>query len=163
MQHCSSLQRGGEDLLLCDVVETAWDKPRTDMLTYGDEKKREAFRVAIEQAREDGLSPAEMASMITAAENGTHPANGVHRKETDDVIYEPGELPDGLIDLPSASKKYGIPGSTLRNWIRRGKLAAEGRLRAPAAGGGYVVVSQAGIEYCRDHPRKTGRKKRATP
>lgn len=70
------------------------------MLTYGDDKKREAFRAAIEQAREDGLSEAEMASMITATENGTYPANGAHPKNMEDVIYEPGELPEGLIDLP---------------------------------------------------------------
>ena len=124
------------------------------MLTYGDDKQREAFRVAIEQAREDGLSPAEMASMITAAENGTHPANGASPKGTDDVIYEPGELPEGLIDLPSASKKYGIKVGTLQAWIRRGKLPRRGRLKARAAGGGYIVTEQAAILHCRDNPRK---------
>jgi len=133
------------------------------MLTYGDEKKREAFRAAIEQAREDGLSPAEMASMITAAENGAHPANGARPKDTDDVIYEPGELPEGLIDLPSASKQYGIPGSTLRNWVARGKLPRCGRVRARAAGGGYIVTEMAAIEYCRDNPRKPWFNKSATP
>ena len=45
------------------------------MLTYGDDSKREAFLAAIERAREDGLSPAEMASMITAAEHEAHTAN----------------------------------------------------------------------------------------
>ena len=128
------------------------------MLTYGDDKKREAFRAAIEQAREDGLSESEMASMITAAQNGAHAVNGVHPKETDDVIYEPGELPDGLIDLPSASKKYGIRVETLRRWIQRGKIPKRGRLRARSPGGGYLVTVEAEILYCRDNPRKRGRK-----
>ena len=133
------------------------------MLTYGDDKRREAFRAAMERFREDGLSLDDMASMITAAKNEPQPTNGVYPTETGDVIYEPGDLPEGLIDLPSASKKFGIPGSTLRNWLRRGKLHRRGRVRARAAGGGYVVVSEAEIRYCRDNPLKTGRKKRATP
>ena len=37
---------------------------------------------------------------------------------------QPGNLPEGLIDLPSASKKYGIS-VVIRfaAWVRRGKLA----------------------------------------
>ena len=132
------------------------------MLTYGDDPKREAFRAAIERARQDGLSPAELASMITAVENETPATNGVHTKESDDVIYEPGELPEGLIDLPSASKKYGIPVRTLGQWIHRGKLPRCGRLRARAAGGGYIVTEEAAIVYCRDHPRKPGPKRSVT-
>ena len=84
------------------------------MLTYEDNTEREAFQAAIERARKNGLSEAEMASMITTAKHDTHQTNGVHPKETDDVIYEPGELPEGLIDLPSASKKYGIRIGTLQ-------------------------------------------------
>ena len=132
------------------------------MLTYGDDPKREAFRAAIERARQDGLSPAELASMITAVENETPGTNGVHTKESDDVIYEPGELPEGLIDLPSASKKYGISVITLRSWVQRGKLPRLGRLRGASPGRGYIVTDDAMIPYCRDNPRKTGRKKRAS-
>ena len=75
-----------------------------------------------------------------------------------DVIYEPGELPEGLIDLPTASKKYGIPVGTLRSWVRRGKLPHLGRVKAKAPGGGYIVTREADIEYCRSHPRKRGPK-----
>lgn len=133
------------------------------MLTYGDDKKREAFRAAMERFREDGLSLDDMASMITAAKNEQQPSNGVHPNEPEDVIYEPGNLPAGLIDLPSASKKYSIPVKTLRSWVHRGKLPRRGRLKARAAGGGYIVVEDAMIQHCRDNPLKTGRKKRATP
>jgi hypothetical protein len=124
------------------------------MLTYGDDSKREAFRAAIERARDDGLSEAEMAGMITATEYDNQPINGVHPVEQGDVIYEPGELPEGLIDLPSASKKYGIRVDTLRRWVQRGKLPRRGRMRARSPGGGYIVTVEAEILYCRDNPRK---------
>ena len=132
------------------------------MLTYGDDKKREAFRAAMERAREDGLSLDDMASMITAAKNEPQTTNGVHPTEAGDVIYEPGELPEGLIDLPSASKRYGIPVGTLRAWVHRGKLPRRGRLRAKSPGGGYVVTEEAQIIYCRDNPQKGGPKRRVT-
>ena len=130
------------------------------MLTYGNDSKRQAFRAAIERARDEGIHPAEMVSMIIAVENETQPTNGAHSFEPDSVIYEPGELPEGLIDLPSASKKYGIPVRTLGAWVRRGKLPKRGRLRARSPGGGYIVTVEAMIPYCRDNPLKTGRKKR---
>ena len=133
------------------------------MLTYGNNPKRAAFRAAIERAREDGLSTAEMASMITTVDNEPRPTNGVHPTESDDVIYEAGNLPEGLIDLPSASKKYGIPVKTLRSWVHRGKLPRCGRVRARAAGGGYIVTIDDEIPRCRDNPRKPGPKRSATP
>ena len=133
------------------------------MLTYEDNTEREAFQAAIERARKNGLSEAEMASMITTAKHDTHQTNGVHPKETEDVIYEPGDLPEGLIDLPSASKKYGIKIGTLQAWIRRGKLPRCGRLKARAAGGGYIVTEQAAILHCRDNPRKPWSNKSVRP
>ena len=130
----------------------------TGMLDSLKDSKREAFRAAVERAREDGLSLDDMASMITAAANTEQSDGSVHPTEPDDVIYEPGNLPKGLIDLPTASKKYGIPIATLQSWIRRGKLQRHGRVRARAAGGGYIVTEEAEILYCRDNPRKRGPK-----
>ena len=131
------------------------------MLDSLKDSKREAFLAAIERAREDGLSLDDMVSMITAAANNGHNDRSVHPAEPDDVIYEPGSLPEGLIDLPSASKKYGISVKTLRSWVDRGKLPRRGRLRARSPGGGYIVTVEAGIEYCRDHPRKPWHNKSA--
>ena len=133
------------------------------MLDSLKDSKREVFLAAIERAREDGLSLDDMVSMITTAFNHESSNRSVHPTQADDVIYEPGNLPEGLIDLPTASKKYGIPGSTLRNWVLRGKLPRRGRVRARAAGGGYIVTEMAAIEYCRDNPRKPWFSKSATP
>ena len=124
------------------------------MLDSLKDSKREAFQAAIERFRQDGLSLDEMASMITAATETQPPVNEVRPTEPDDVIYEPGNLPDGLIDLPTASKKYGIKVGTLRQWVHVGKLPRKGRLRAPSPGGGYIVTEEAAIPYCRDNPRK---------
>ena len=124
------------------------------MLTYSDETEREAFRAAIERAQENGLSLDEMVSMITAATETQPPVNEVRPTEPDDIIYEPSNLPDGLIDLPTASKKYGVKVGTLRQWVHVGKLPRKGRLRAPSPGGGYIVTEEAAVPYCRDNPRK---------
>ena len=67
--------------------------------------------------------PPTMASMINAATETQHPTNGVHPTEPDNLIYERGELPEGLIDLPSASEKYGIRVDTLRSVGPAGKIA----------------------------------------
>ena len=132
------------------------------MLNSAKDSKHETFLAAVERAREDGLSLADMQSMITASADIPQTNGSVHPTEPYDVIYEPGNLPEGLIDLPSASKKYGISKATLRTWVHRGKLPRLGRLRAKSPGGGYIVTREAEILYCRDHPRKTGRKKRET-
>ena len=132
------------------------------MLDSLKDSKREVFLAAIERAREDGLSLDDMVSMITTAVNHESSNRSVHPTQANDVIYEPGNLPEGLIDLPSASRKYGISKATLRTWVHRGKLPRLGRLRAKSPGGGYIVTREAEILYCRDHPRKTGRKKRET-
>ena len=79
-----------------------------------------------------------------------HPApNQIHR-----------ELPDGLIDLPSASREFDIPLGTLSTWIHKGELPRRGRLHAPAAGGGYVVTEIARIKAKLANPSKRGRKRK---
>ena len=78
--------------------------------------------------------------------------------ETKEVIYRPDAVPDGLIDLPTAARKYDIPVRTLHAWVVRGKIPRRGRVRAKAAGGGYVLTDDAAIPICRDNPRKRGPK-----
>ena len=58
-------------------------------------------------------------------------------------IYD--ELPAGMIDVPSAARKYGRSTGTLRVWARSGLLAVVGRLRASAPGGGYLVFRDADV------------------
>ena len=64
----------------------------------------------------------------------------------DDDLPMYDELPPGLIDLPSAAKKYGCKGSRLRGWVHRGHLLVRGRLRAPQ-GTGYSLVLESELVH----------------
>ena len=65
-------------------------------------------------------------------------------------------VPDGLIEVPEASKKYDIPLQTLHTWLRRGHLRPIGRKRDRGPGGGHIVVSEADLIQCRDTPKSKG-------
>ena len=81
------------------------------------------------------------------------------KHELDELpIYD--ELPKGLIDLPTAGKKYGLNVRTIRGWVNKGKLEAAGRLRGPAPGGGYLVVSEDELLVHIAEPRSRGRPKK---
>ena len=68
------------------------------------------------------------------------------------------ELPEGLIDLPSAAKKYDTTVYRFRAWVQRGHIKARGRLRAGCPGGGYYVVAEADLERrLAEAPNKGGR------
>ena len=74
------------------------------------------------------------------------------------------ELPEGLIDLPSAAAKYGLPLYRLRTWVQRGHLTVIGRLRAPSPGGGYLILSEKElVKHMASPPNKGGRPKGEKP
>ena len=123
---------------------------------------REAFRVAIERARADGLSFDDLANLITTAANDERSGSAADSAQPNDVVYERGQLPEGLIDLPSAARKYGeeygVSADAMGQWVRRGRVAKAGLLRAPAPGGGYLVVRELELlEYMRRPRNKGGR------
>ena len=98
------------------------------------------------------------------AEPGDVPPKNVDYFAQGEIIYEHPDhfipMPEGLIDLPSAARKYDINVRVIRNWAYLGKIPIRGRRFAPAAGGGYLVTEEAAIPYCRDNPRKPGPKPR---
>ena len=123
---------------------------------------------AIDQALRSGIKAEAIADMVaerTIYHEVATPSDIAefldhHRDETPPndagaVIYD--ELPPGLIDLPSASRKYGIRVRTIRNWVNRGHLDKVGLLKAPARGGGYFVVDEAALVQYLDAPRRGGR------
>ena len=75
-------------------------------------------------------------------------------------IYD--ELPPGLIDLPSAAENHSLRIHTIRQWIYRGRIRAVARLRAPARGGGYLVVREAELIAYMRSPRDRGGRPRET-
>ncbi len=68
------------------------------------------------------------------------------------------ELPEGLIDLPTAAVDYGCTVQRFRAWIRRGHIQPRGRLKAGCPGGGYLLVAKKELEHrLATAPTKGGR------
>ena len=61
--------------------------------------------------------------------------------DSSEQIYD--DLPDGLIDRRQQKVRYS--GENAWNWVHRGKLPRRGRLKAKAAGGGYIVTEESAI------------------
>ena len=71
-----------------------------------------------------------------------------------DTVYT--ELPEGLIDLPSAGRKYRVPRRTIHSWVEKGHVRLRGRLKGPAQGGGYLLVREDELTAYLTAPRKKG-------
>ena len=70
------------------------------------------------------------------------------------------ELPAGTIDIPSASRKFGIPIPTLHRWMKKGHIKSMGRLKGFSRGGGLHILIEVDIQRVIDNPpKKTGRPK----
>ena len=65
-------------------------------------------------------------------------------------------LPAGAIDLPSASKKYGISRPLLRQWLVKGHVRFIGRLRGRARGGGVLLMEEDDLVAYMNAPRNKG-------
>lgn len=119
---------------------------------------------ATREALRPGTSEEDLHTMLqTAADNLLR--GDVHHGDapphTPDTVYD--ELPPGLIDLRSAVAKYSINRNTLQTWIQNGRLQTFGRLKAPAAGGGYRLLSEAELVDYLVEPRSTGGRPRKKP
>lgn len=76
------------------------------------------------------------------------------RRREERRVYAPDEVPDGLVTLIQAEHITGAHRRRLNSWVQRCTLRARGRVRAPARGGGYILVSLAEVErVLRDPPR----------
>ena len=120
---------------------------------------------AIADALAEGVDERELLDMVTTvaadhvAEQREIP--GLFSDLNDhEIIY--AEVPEGLIDLPSAAEKYACRIPTLRQWVLRGHLKVYGRLRAPAPGHGYLLVSERELSDHMKAPRKKGGRPRKT-
>lgn len=128
----------------------------------------QSARQVIRDLMDSGVGQGEVHQLViaVAAENtSTHTPQPVESHDKDGLpIYD--ELPDGLITLTQAIGKYKRPRGTLMAWINRGRIRARGRLRAPAAGGGYLAVREADLVAHMAKPLSKGgrpRKKTALP
>ena len=115
------------------------------------------WRQATREALESGVAGRILLSILreeTAAARERRRRASIHETDGPDTVYT--ELPPGLIDLPSAVKKYGLILSTVHDWIRHGRIKPQGRLKAPARGGGYLVVREEDLLAYMRAPRDKG-------
>ena len=116
------------------------------------------LRSAIEDALAAGVvTRDEILDMVPTIDpqSGNGHETAVPATSADDLpIYT--ELPEGLIDLPTAMRKYGCHRQRLNNWVARGRLKVYGRLRGPARGGGYLVVSEDDLQSRLNGPLDKG-------
>ena len=99
---------------------------------------------AIEVALDSGVTKSEIHNLVATANapstNNGHIADDVSKADGYLPIYD--VLPPGLIDLPTAAKDLGYSVKRLWRWVHRGRIKVRGRLKAPARGGGYLVVDE---------------------
>ena len=115
---------------------------------------------AIGNAVAAGQTEDELLAALQSKTGQNRHTNGVAHDHSDvpsDVeppIYD--ELPEGLISLPSVTRKYGLRARTVQDWVKLGRINLRGRLRGPAPGGGYLVVSEAELVAYMNAPRNKG-------
>ena len=64
------------------------------------------------------------------------------RPSDDDLpLYD--DLPEGMITLPDAARKYGLPADRIRWWVRAERIARMGYLRGGSPQRGYVLLVEA--------------------
>ena len=71
-----------------------------------------------------------------------------------DTVYD--DVPAGLIDLPSARRKYNVAERTIHSWVEKGHVRLRGRLKGPAKGGGYLLVLEDELTAYLTAPRNKG-------
>ena len=104
------------------------------------------------EARDAGMDKADLISMVTDVYNSPQ-VNEAEPAPAAEVIY--AELPEGLIDLPSACRKYGVNRQTANGWLQRGLIPRMGKLRAPGDGG-VNVVGEDDFKEVLSRPRNVG-------
>ena len=112
------------------------------------------MRRAIGDALASGVSENEIVSMVATVAADAEQPELPGFEEEGLPIYD--ELPDGLIDLSRASKKYGCTTDRMRKWIYRGQLEERGRLRGPGKNGGSIVVCERELKMRINAPPNKG-------
>ena len=113
---------------------------------------------AIERALRSGVTPKELQSMLElkVSVHETVHQDTLPELPVDDRDTIHTELPIGLIDVPSAVKKYKLRPSTIYDWLKKGHLQQHGRLKGPVRGGGFLVIRESELLAYMAAPRGKG-------
>ena len=71
------------------------------------------------------------------------------------------EIPDGMITVPDAARKYEVSPSTVRSWVLQNDLPFLGRLRGSARGGGMILTRESEVVRMAQQPRPRGPRRRS--
>ena len=132
---------------------------QSEVQTTARTARLEGLSEAVLQALTAGASPTDLMATITDTITD-------YQASTQDYIpgllpcdgKEPifNECPPGLIDLPSAAKELGVAPAQLRVWLARGHIKSYGRLKGPAAGGGFHLLKMVELLAYKLGPRNKG-------
>ena len=118
----------------------------------------EQWRDVTQRALQAGVSEKVLHSMLTTE---TIAAQDHHCETCSPDNYDPdtvyAELPEGLITLPEAARKYNVNRRTIQTWLRQNHITSKGRLRGSARGGGFVLVSEDELVRYIATPKRIGR------
>ena len=93
-------------------------------------------------------TPSDIVEVMAHHDDETYPTEERY------VVYQ--DVPAGLIDLPSAARKYGVNLKTAGGWLRRGLIPRMGKLRAPGPGGGYNLTCETAFAGMARLPKNYG-------
>ena len=119
---------------------------------------QKTFEDAVSSALKSGYGETDILNMVISTIDNQRAPRSV--EEPTDTIYD--ELPEGLIDVRSAAERYGVPAANISMWVNRGRIPNCGRLKAPAAGGGIKVTSEAALVAYMETPKSKGGRPRKT-
>ena len=116
------------------------------------------LRGALRSALNSGMQPEEIADLvgIVIDDHGDEPTADT---DTCTGIYEVYDMPDGAITLGAIRRKYGVPRTTVRLWMEKGRVSTMGRLRGsgPAP---PVLVNELQVAECVRTWRKQKKRKK---
>ena len=110
------------------------------------------------EAQQEGFTSLEIAMALAQLDTREGIGDVQHHLPgfpADDIVYD--QLPDGLITLTDAARKYGLNIGTLRTWVLLGYINKAGRLKGPARGGGFLLLSEDEVLARVNTPRRPGR------
>ena len=147
--------------------ETRTDAPTQTQSNGASHEPLEEVGDAIDDALRSGIPVEEIRKFLSMLEFrvyehevGYQPTLPAFPDDDPDTVYT--ELPPGLIDVPTATQKYNLNRGTLRTWLKKGRIRVLGRLKAPATGGGYLLVDEEELLAHMSAPKSKGGRPRKT-
>ena len=116
---------------------------------------------AVAVALDSGITEEELTSMVDTAVASYQSGVPGFPGSDPDMVYDISPL--GLIDLPTAARKYDLNRTTLNSWVFRGRLQLRGRLKGPAARGGFILIREDDLVALLAMPKSKGGRPRKKP